>query len=499
MPKKKKQFIDKNDPRTHSFSLVHRSQRDPLAADPDAPQVVLAPVAVGDNVLPKIPLVRSTPGASISKEVDYTEKANLADAGILFDDNYDYSQHLKERRPEDDTNVYAADPKALAKVLEDKGLPPSTGSDLGYEHGDALVLPSDMLASAHEEDIGILNLAAPHTGPRLDWDPEVIAALDDDFDFEDADNELQDDFMSMALNDTGVGQEGQGEDQEFDSDGTWVSDDEDDEFRDNLGVLENVDRIGRNTFNNEDTKTEKSRFTEYSMTSSILTRSEAMQTHDDRFEKLYEQYDDEEIGALDEQEDTIGGTHTIDMYADILDAFVEDVGHEFEAKALDIDKSKTAAKSITDLLENTNLGDDAEPPAIETLFQPKKEREFDCESILSTRSTLYNHPRRIVEQAKKIKINRKTGLPIEDEVEANDEDEDEDDEEDSIPENLGVARAKKETAEEKKARKQAIKDTKKERRVVKKGTKVAFKDEEKRQKKLHSSNPAFGKKIKSLA
>jgi hypothetical protein len=96
--------------------------------------------------------------------VDYTEKANLADAGILFDDNYDYSQHLKERRPEDDTNVYAADPKALAKVLEDKGLPPSTGSDLGYEHGDALVLPSDMLASAHEEDIGILNLAAPHTG-----------------------------------------------------------------------------------------------------------------------------------------------------------------------------------------------------------------------------------------------------------------------------------------------------------------------------------------------
>lgn len=39
----KKKFIDKKAPGTHSFALVHRSQRDPLAADPEAPQLVLQP------------------------------------------------------------------------------------------------------------------------------------------------------------------------------------------------------------------------------------------------------------------------------------------------------------------------------------------------------------------------------------------------------------------------------------------------------------------------
>jgi hypothetical protein len=35
-------------------------------------------------------------------------------------------------------------------------------------------------------------------GPRLDWDPDVVAALDDDFDFEDPENELDDDFVMAA-------------------------------------------------------------------------------------------------------------------------------------------------------------------------------------------------------------------------------------------------------------------------------------------------------------
>ena len=30
MPRTKKPFVDKKDPKTHTFSLVHRSQRDPL-------------------------------------------------------------------------------------------------------------------------------------------------------------------------------------------------------------------------------------------------------------------------------------------------------------------------------------------------------------------------------------------------------------------------------------------------------------------------------------
>ena len=39
-------------------------------------------------------------------------------------------------------------------------------------------------------------------------------------------------------------------------------------------------------------------------------------------------------------------------------------------------------------------------------------KDWDCESILSTRSTLYNHPTRIVDDSKKIKVDPKTGLPV---------------------------------------------------------------------------------------
>ena len=35
-------------------------------------------------------------------------------------------------------------------------------------------------------------------GPRLDLDPDIVAAMDEDFDFNDPDNELDDDFVLMA-------------------------------------------------------------------------------------------------------------------------------------------------------------------------------------------------------------------------------------------------------------------------------------------------------------
>lgn len=35
-------------------------------------------------------------------------------------------------------------------------------------------------------------------GPRLDFDPDIVAALDDDFDFDNPDNLLEDDFILQA-------------------------------------------------------------------------------------------------------------------------------------------------------------------------------------------------------------------------------------------------------------------------------------------------------------
>lgn len=82
------------------------------------------------------------------------------------------------------------------------------------------MLPSSVFESEVEEKIGILNKAAPQSGNikqfklhnmtliyscfinciglRLDLDPDIVAAMDDDFDFENPDNELEDDFMVLA-------------------------------------------------------------------------------------------------------------------------------------------------------------------------------------------------------------------------------------------------------------------------------------------------------------
>ena len=37
-----------------------------------------------------------------------------------------------------------------------------------------------------------------YSGPQLDWDPDIVAAMDDDFDYSDPGNELEDDFVLRA-------------------------------------------------------------------------------------------------------------------------------------------------------------------------------------------------------------------------------------------------------------------------------------------------------------
>ncbi len=58
-------------------------------------------------------------------------------------------------------------------------------------------------------------------------DPDIVAAMDDDFDFEDPDNALDDDFIMKAMGEAGeVGEEGEGEEEEG-----WETDDDDDSER----------------------------------------------------------------------------------------------------------------------------------------------------------------------------------------------------------------------------------------------------------------------------
>lgn len=98
--------------------------------------------------------------------------------------------------------------------------------------------------------------------------------MDEDFDYSDPENELEDNFIELA--------QGVASDQEFDEDDddyNLGSDFEDDEEMDEVGSLPGSER----TYDEEETK---SRFTSYSMTSSVMRRNEQLSLLDNRFEKV---------------------------------------------------------------------------------------------------------------------------------------------------------------------------------------------------------------------
>ena len=294
--KKTKQFIDKK--KATTYSVQHRSQRDPLQADEDAPQHILLPV-----------------DGNFSEEVQKEEQKKY---GIDYDDDYDYMQHLKgidEFRDDDDVEIVEIGPAREPKPGK----------------RNPLQLPSEVFASEVETDVGLLNLAAPVSGPKLDWDPDIVAGLDDDFDFDDPENELEDDFMSKANADTlskdgGSEQENTGMNDyirqnaqpgamdDYASDDHFEQD-SDDEYSD-----VDSDAVG-GSFNEEETK---SHFTQYSLTSAVIKRNEGLTTLDEQFENLMRGYQDNDMADM--MCEDIGGplTQNNPLMQQILD--------EFEAK-----------------------------------------------------------------------------------------------------------------------------------------------------------------------
>lgn len=167
---KTKKFIDKKNSVT--FHLVHRSQRDPLIADETAPERVLVPVG-------------HTQASKLEKKKidDDKRKEEQRKYGIYFDDDYDYLKHLK------DVNSLTAEWERVdcttLKSNDQTNMP-------------KINLPSSVFASNVEEKIGLLNKAAPVSGLQLDLDPDIVAAMDDDFDYDDPENELDDNFVQLA-------------------------------------------------------------------------------------------------------------------------------------------------------------------------------------------------------------------------------------------------------------------------------------------------------------
>lgn len=454
--RKKKAFIDKK--KAVTFHLVHRSQKDPLAADETAPQHVLLPAT--------------------KVEAD-KRREEQREFGVFFDDDYDYLQHLKEASgPSELVTSGSLYSDIRPFQLQDEEEEKDVHKDIPAA---SINLPSSVFASEFEEQVGLLNKAAPISGPRLDMDPDIVAALDDDFDYENPDNILEDDFIVKA--NTAGGAMGTEGDDHDDDDDEWEDTDEEDDF-DSAGDFssdEDVEGGGRSReflFMNEETK---SRFTEYSMTSSVMRRNEQLTLLDDRFEKFYEQFDDDEIGALDNAE--LEGF--IEPDSARLDEVIKDYFKQKEKEYLR--PEDLGPKELPVVREEDEDEEDEEE--METVVVEAPEEKWDCETIISTYSNIYNRPKVIEEpqKPKPIRVSNKTGIPLdvlptggltakqaERMTRINDTD---------LPRVSTQPRNKEESKEERKARKQAIKEERKERRVEKKANKMAFKEEKARQEK----------------
>ncbi|XP_036393384.1 protein LTV1 homolog [Megalops cyprinoides] len=454
--RKKKSFIEKK--KAVTFHLVHRSQRDPLVADEKAPQHVLLPAHKAE--------------AEKRREVQ-------RQFGVFFDDDYDYLQHLKEASQTTEL-VFSGVPQREGRLLitEDGNV---VEEDVAHTlPAVSINLPSSVFASEFEEEVGLLNKAAPISGPRLDMDPDIVAALDEDFDFDDPDNMLDDDFVLKAT-DVGAGDADIDDSDEWeDTDETESSEEEEEGNYDSDGPLSEDGDCQKREFLFADEET-KSRFTEYSLTSSVMRRNEQLTLLDDRFEKFFEQFDDDEIGALDNAE---------------LEGFIDPSSARLEEVIKDYYKQMEKEYQKPDDLGPKELNvvkdeddDDEEEQKTETIVMEEPTEKWDCESIISTYSNLYNRPKIIQDppKLKPIKVSSKTGIPLgvlprkgltarqaECMERINDSD---------LPRVCTQPRHKEESREEKKARKQAIKEERKERRTEKKANKMAFKQEKARQEK----------------
>jgi len=478
MPKavnKKKKFIDPKKEHTQTFSIIHRSQKDPLAADSDAPQRVL-------QALP-------------SKDEIKKRKEEEREFGVFYDDEYDYLQHMKSRDEIeydwDEVDKFNIDaPKAATRPSSTRPGSTKPGKSSNIKLPDVV-----FETEGQEEEIGLLNKAAPHKGPLFDWDPDIVETLDDEFKHEtvytlkDEDME-EDDVDGMDLDD--ILKEAILE-REYDSEVDEEGDDNNDDYEsyDSDEALDDVPSLegGFSNFSDEETK---SKFTSYSMSSSVIRRNEGLSTLDDKFEKFFDDYDDENVGGC--ELDELQGPKSEN--SDIMKLMLAE--HEKQRELERQPHDEALRKEV--MIDEVEISSDNEKELIETEERNPYDN-FDCESILTTYSTLYNHPKLISEPSiKPIRVSGKTGIPkdvlgkgltsaalkqldmenerFEQKTRRNDE-----------VETMTLAsrvselsfRNKHESNEEKKARKQAVKEFRKERREEKKANRDAFKEETKMQ------------------
>ncbi|RKP06241.1 Low temperature viability protein-domain-containing protein [Thamnocephalis sphaerospora] len=467
---KKKNFIDKKNAR--HFHLVHRSQRDPLIADAEASERVfvegVSSAAAGKQA-----------DDSYDYDEDLDEQPSRAGQaalyGVFLDDaEYDYTQHLRPMG-----NLGAVFLEAPSKDRKPTRQQPSR------RRIPDVSLPQEVLPSTHEMSVGLMNQQAMPQGLQPDMDPELREALEA-LDIEEfVDENLDDDFFAHLDEDVS--------DEDYLQVDVADSDEEDDDgaeggWEQRFLKFKRAQAAARAADGDSDIFEDRSVGTGFSMSSSAMFRNEKLTLLDDQFDKIQEEYEDSEESE-DELDDESASGHgrpgliAIKQREDfeaILDDFLdkyeivgkkmvpmlhgtaeEKLGAIRQACLVDEEGSNGTVQETSARLR-AQLAHPSRSSGLDELRPQEKERDaWDCESILSTYTNLENHPALIRESApQRIRISRKSGMPVvEEHSEAKDSTAEDTtgDNNAKSGENHGTARPKNETAEERKARKDATK------------------------------------------
>jgi protein LTV1 len=459
MGRRSKKKFDKKS--SHVYHVVHRSQMDPSYGKEGASDMVLAPA----NDVAREALSRSVADAgehlTASRGGSTPSTSILGDTvgpdGLRCDDGYDYSQHLKTMGGgafiASNGKVCSSNAEVFNRVVlpdevfgtEEEGRHRAAMEAVALDDRD---LPSDVRAA----------LRGAEDGARSD---------DDDFE------ELQDDFCAEAAKEP----EGPSEtifdfdahcaaliakarargqqhdhlrrgrrnpDEQIDLGAVGASDSESDwEF-----TTDEEEEEGGSSGSGGSSGADGSIVSVPSVPS--VPRAPA-RFIDDHFDVVIGQYDDDELGDLDEDE-ACEGHMDIDSarVAELLDDFLEEHGEEvsrYHAKPVqdgvdiageagvaamrDLDedaqrrvvsRSTRVVKEIlsTSATQDGRAWDEEEVGMgdrdldMNAMFPAKEVPQWDCETIVSTYSNLDNHPAVIsaASTRPKIRLSRKTGLPL---------------------------------------------------------------------------------------
>ncbi|KAI3379998.1 hypothetical protein SNEBB_001106 [Seison nebaliae] len=567
MGKKSKNLYKKN---VKHYALVYRSYKDPLINDSEAGNTVLQPMK-------QIKIMEDQ--EKLKKNHKY---------GIYFDDDYNYFQHMKdidnvETEEDDDDNK---DEESIEK-LDD-----STKTD-----GD---MTSHLLFSSEQlEEETIFDRENELASLRLEWDPEIANLLDrDTFDpKEEGFDEIEDNFIELANQSDSSDDE---EDEEYDinlnehtgNEQSYTSIDDIAQFLQKKKSKTAEEKL----FKGKEKKLENDCFTNYSMSSASVPRTEIMRIMDDRFEELYKKeygYDDM-IGDLKNKtikgkinDDNIDGEgvnsddNSTFIPSDLSDNDFSDTENcdenkfpTFQSKESEDDSQSSQSKCLPSLTEENLddnkddideilkgaidqfncdyqqrktlteiLNDDSknnltqeekkkinektisliktmekhemDDKEIDILVKKNEEDRFDCESILSTYSNIYNRPvvlnddefddvqyqkeKKMIRQQEleelnkeKVILSKKTGIPLNtiDHLTRRQIQKMEHDAQKkeltvqyemikgrhNLEDQNGKLKKCKESKEERKARKSTIRQMKKERREEKKYNRLVHKE-----------------------